>query len=161
MGKMITNIVFTRDRPLQLEAHLTSLYRCLPKEIIQTYIVYKPDLFNEQYTELFRRFCGCIVIREHDFHDDFIGLIGQLDTKYVLFGTDDVVYFDSMDFGVINEVFDRFGKEIFGFSLRLDIANLRQERSHLQHGPGERCCRACGQRPSAAKTVVSRRLSTY
>jgi len=131
MGKIITNIVFSRNRPLQLEAYLTSLYRHFPKEIIQTYIVYKPDLFDEQYAELFCRFGGCIVIREHDFHDDFMGLIGQLYTKYILFGTDDVVYFDAANFGVIDKVFDQFRKEIFGFSLRLGLTNLQQERSQI------------------------------
>lgn len=104
---------------MQLEGYLQSLYRHMPKEQIQTYILYKVDLFDEQYSELFKQFPDRIVIREENFHDDFINLFEQIDTKYILFGTDDVVYYDSVDFEVIDRTFDMFPKDIFGFSLRL------------------------------------------
>ncbi len=113
------------NRPLQLEAYLKSLYRHMPRELIQTYIIYKVDLFDEQYSELFKSFSDCIVIKERNFHSDFLGLLEQLDMKYILFGTDDVVYFDSVDFGVIDETFKRFSNDIFGFSLRLSPESFR------------------------------------
>jgi len=127
MAKMISNIVFTKNRPLQLEAYLASLYRHLPEELIQTYIVYKADRFGEQYAELFHRFSRCFVIKEQDFYRDFMNLIEQIDTKYILFGTDDVVYYDSVNFAVIDETFSKFTKEIFGFSLKLHPQSLRME----------------------------------
>lgn len=127
MGKMISNIVFTRNRPLQLEAYLESLYQHIPRELIQTYIIYKVDRFNEQYTELFEQFSDCVVIREQNFHDDFVSLIEQIDTKYILFATDDVVYYDSVNMTIIDEAFNKFSKDIFGFSLRLTTKNLRKE----------------------------------
>jgi len=127
MGKMISNVVFTRNRPLQLEAYFESLYRNIPHELIQTYLIYKVELFDEQYSEVFKRFSDCIVIREQDFHDDFTGLIERIDTKYILFATDDVVYYDFVNFAVIDETFGRFCKDIFGFSLRLDRESLRKE----------------------------------
>jgi len=116
--KMISNIVFTKNRPLQLEAYLESLYRYFPRELIQTYIIYKRELFEEEYQQLFSKYADCIVIKENDFHGDFLKLLSQINTKFILFGVDDVVYFDSVDFEIIDESFNRFPKDIFGFSLR-------------------------------------------
>lgn len=124
MKKIISNIVFSMNRPLQLEAYLESLYRHMPIKLIQTYVIYKVDMFDDQYRELFRRWSNCIVIKEQNFHTDFVRLIERIRTKYILFGTDDVVYYDSVDFAVINDAFDTFSRDIFGFSLRLSPQNL-------------------------------------
>lgn len=124
MFKIISNIVFTKNRPLQLEAYLKSLYRNMPRELIRTYIIYKEELFDEQYLEVFKRFDACVVIREKNFHDDFVNLIERIDTKYILFGTDDVIYYDSVSFDTIDRTFGRFGDDIFGFTLRLCPKNL-------------------------------------
>jgi hypothetical protein len=131
MGKVISNIVFTKNRPLQLEAYLEGLYRHLPRDLIQTYLLYKPDLFDEQYAGLFKQFPDCIVARERNFHDDFLGILGKISTRYILFGTDDEVYFDSVDFAVIDRVFERSRGDIFGFSLRLDPANYNRENERI------------------------------
>lgn len=131
MIKPVSNIVFSMNRPLQLEAYLESLYRHMPEDKIQTYIIYKSNLFNEQYNELFRRYPDCIVINEKNFHDDFVNLIGQVDSRYILFGTDDVVYYDSVDFGVIENTFGKFPKDIFGFSLRLSPLNLKEDSDQI------------------------------
>ena len=45
-------------------------------------------------------------------------ILNEVTTKYILFGIDDVVYFDSVDFEVIDETFAKFSENIFGFSLR-------------------------------------------
>jgi len=116
--KLISNIVFTKNRPLQLDAYLESLYRYIPAGLIQTYIIYKQQLFDGQYQQLFRNYEDCIVIKENDFYKDFLNLLSQIKTKFILFGVDDVVYFDSVDFNVIDETFDKFANDIFGFSLR-------------------------------------------
>jgi len=125
MGKVISNIVFTKNRPLQLDAYLESLYRYFPSEIIQTYILYKVELFEEQYEQLFGKYSNCIVIRENDFHSDFLKVINETDTKYILFGIDDVVYFDRVDFDVIDEAFSKYSEDIFGFSLRFSMENIK------------------------------------
>lgn len=122
---MISNIVFTKNRPLQLEAYLESLYRYFPRELIQTYIIYKLELFEEEYQQLFSKYADCIVIKENDFHGDFLKLLSQINTKFILFGVDDVVYFDSVDFDLIDETFKRFPKDIFGFSLRHSPQNAK------------------------------------
>jgi len=122
---MISNIVFTKNRPLQLEAYLESLYGYFPRELIQTYIIYKLELFEEEYQQLFSKYADCIVIKENDFHGDFLKLLSQINTKFILFGVDDVVYFDSVDFDLIDETFKRFPKDIFGFSLRHSPQNAK------------------------------------
>lgn len=118
MTEMISNIVFTKNRPLQLEGYLESLYRHLPAKLIRTYVLYKPELFREEYKQLFSKYC-CIVIEEDHFYSDFLKIIDQVDTKFILFGIDDVVYFDSVSFEVIEQTFNLFSEDIFGFSLRL------------------------------------------
>lgn len=122
---MISNIVFTKNRPLQLDAYLEGLFRHFSPELIQTHIIYKPELFEEEYQQLFQKYPNCIVIRESNFHNDFLKLLNQINTKYVLFGIDDVVYFDTVGFEIIDETFNRFGKDIFGFSLRLTAENVK------------------------------------
>lgn len=118
MNKVISNIVFTKNRPLQLEGYLESLYRYFPAKLFQTYVLYKVELFEEEYELLFRKYPDCVVIKEEDFHSDLLKLLSQINTKYILFGVDDVVYFDLVDFEVIDETFNRFPEDTFGFSLR-------------------------------------------
>lgn len=125
MKKLISNIVFTKNRPLQLDAYLESLYRYFPAELIQTYIIYKVERFEEEYEQLFQKYSNCIVIKEKDFHSDFLRILSQINTKYILFGVDDVVYFDSIGFEVIDETFNKFSKDVFGFSLRFRVENLK------------------------------------
>lgn len=115
--KKISNIVFTKNRPLQLEGYLESLYKHFPADLIKTFVLWKQQLFTEQYEKLFSHFSNCIIIKENDFSSDFFNILNQTDTKYILFGIDDVVYFDSVPFEIIEQTFDRFD-DIFGFSLR-------------------------------------------
>jgi hypothetical protein len=124
---MISNIVFTKNRPLQLEAYLESLYRYFPQGLIQTYIIYKRELFEEEYQQLFSKYADCIVIKENDFHGDFLKLLSQINTKFILFGVDDVVYFDSVDFEIIDETFNSFPEDTFGFSLRFSKEILEDD----------------------------------
>lgn len=76
---------------------------------------------------VFRNFPNCVVVKEHDFHSDFLRILGQVTTKYILFGIDDVVYFDSVDFDVIDETFAKYAGDIFGFSLRLGRDNITND----------------------------------
>jgi hypothetical protein len=132
----LTNIVFTRNRPLQLEGYLESFYRFMPRENVNTCILYKEDLFAEQYEEVFQKFNHCRIIREKDFNRDFLEILAQVKTEHVNFGTDDVVYFDSVDFDVIEAAFKSFEQDIFGFSLRMNPQSIQEYRigSHEING---------------------------
>jgi len=58
--KIISNIAFTRNRPLQLDAYLESVYAYFPSEIIQTHVVYEVELFDKEYQRLFRKYVDCM-----------------------------------------------------------------------------------------------------
>src|SRR4030042_4198111 len=113
MKKLISNILFTKNRPLQLDAYLQSLYKHLTAEILQTYVLYKQELFDEEYKQLFSKYKCCEVINENEFHRDFLNILDKIDTKYILFGIDDVVYFDSTSLEVIDQTFSQFSDDIF------------------------------------------------
>lgn len=129
--KPIANIVFTKNRPLQLHGYLESLRRFFSPAFIQTYIIYKPELFDEEYERCFSQFPDCRVIRETDFHQNMLDLMDEIDARYILFGVDDVVYFDGVDFDVIDAAFETFGPQLFGFSLRYDRSQMQDD---LQSG---------------------------
>lgn len=127
MQKRITNIVFTKNRPMQLHGYLEGLRRFFSAELIQTVILYKPELFDTEYEYCFSQFPDCQVAREADFHSDMLSVIEAANTDYLLFGVDDVVYFDGVDFDVIDETFQSFGSDLFGFSLRLDKRQMPED----------------------------------
>ena len=124
MTKPISNIIFSKNRPLQLQGYLNSLYRYFPKGIIQSYLIYKRDLFDNEYVSVFRQYPEITVIREQDFRSDLLRILDQIDSRFILFGIDDVVYFDSVEFGLIESCFDQFADDIFGFSLRHGHTNV-------------------------------------
>lgn len=122
--KLICNIVFTKNRPLQLDGYLRSLYKYLPADLIQTHVVYKADRFGDEYDRVFRKFPDCRVTREADFHTDLRAILNQTECRYVLFGVDDTVFFDSVRFEVVEETFASREKDIFGFTLRFSRDSL-------------------------------------
>jgi len=83
------------------------------------------ELFEAEYDELFSRYPDCIVIRESDFHSDFMNVLDQVDTKYILFGIDDVVFFDSVDLDLIDRTFREHESNILGFTLRFSPESLK------------------------------------
>ena len=127
MQKQITNIVFTKNRPMQLHGYLEGLRRVLSGELIRTVILYKPELFDAEYEYCFSQFPGCEIVRETDFHSDLLTAIHNTYTDYLLFGVDDVVYFDGVDFEVIEKSFDAIGTDLLGFSLRLDKRQMLED----------------------------------
>lgn len=110
-----------------MHGYLESLRRFLPAEVIQTYILYKPDLFAAEYETCFASFPDCQVIRETNFHRDFMLLFESIKTEYILFGIDDLVYFDSVSWDTVKKTFDCSQDRLFGFSLRLDKRQMVQD----------------------------------
>jgi hypothetical protein len=118
MAKPLTNIVFTRNRPLQLAGYLDSFFRHMGPVAEQVFILYKKDSFVPEYDRVFAEFPQCRVVEEADFHDDFLSVVDQIDTEYVVFGTDDMVYFDSVDFSLIDTVYRERG-DLFAFTMKI------------------------------------------
>lgn len=123
----IANIVFTKNRPLQLHGYLESLRRFLPARMIQTYILYKPQLFDSEYQTCFSLFPDCHVIRETNFYRNFLDLFESLNTEYILFGIDDLAWFNNVESETIEKTFSRLGNQLFGFSLRLDSQQMPED----------------------------------
>jgi len=117
MPKPLTNIIFTRNRPLQLMGYLESFLRHMGSAVERVHVLYKRELFTPEYEQVFKAFPQCRVIVEKDFHDDFLKVLAQIETPYVMFATDDVVYFDSVDFAVVERTFAE-RRDIFGFTLK-------------------------------------------
>ena len=132
MDRVICNIVFTKNRPLQLEGYLRSLYRYFSPELIETSVIYKKELFSKEYDSVFGQYKDVRVIVEDDFHRDVMSVIESAKTEYILFGIDDVVFFDGVDFGLIDRAFKKAGEEIFGFTLRFDPASLENGPDEIQ-----------------------------
>jgi hypothetical protein len=122
--KMISNIVFTKNRPLQLEGYIESLYRFFPVDALKTYVLYKEELFEDEYKLLFRKYPDITIIKESNFHSDFLQCLSQISTKYILFGVDDVAYFEEVDFDTVDETFNTFAGDILGFSLRFSKESI-------------------------------------
>lgn len=118
---MISNVVFTKNRPMQLHGYLESLRRFYPSNKIHTIVLYKEDLFGDEYERLFREFTGITVVRERDFHSDFLKIVREIKTEYVLFGVDDVLFFDSVPLELVENAFNDHSREMFGFSLRIGL----------------------------------------
>jgi len=116
----ITSIVFTKDRPLQLEAYLESLFRYFPQNKIDTYVLYKAGEFDREYNQVWTKFDNCTVVRENNFYKDLTNLVDAASGDFILFGVDDVVFFDSVDLNVVGRTFDSDREGVLGFSLRLD-----------------------------------------
>jgi len=114
---------------MQLEAYLEGLYKYFPAELIQTYVIYKVELFENEYECVFSKYPNCKVVREVDFHSDLLRVLGAIDTKYVLFGVDDVVYFDGVEPAIIDRTFQEHSEEVMGFSLRFG-----READFIKHG---------------------------
>lgn len=123
--------MFTKNRPLQLEGYLRSLYIQFPAERIETKILYKQELFTEQYDEVFDSYRQAEVIRESDFHSNLLDIIERAETKYILFGIDDVIFFDGVDLAVVDETFEKAKGEIFGFSLRFGLQSLEGSNDEI------------------------------
>lgn len=139
MRERIANIVFSKNRPLQLEGYLRSLYRYWPEALMQTVVVYKPELFEHEYGSVFRKFNEIRVVKERDFHSDVLSVLARTEAEYVLFGIDDVVFFDGLDFSIIDKIFGRAGDSIFGFALRFgpESREVRDDEITSEHVDGQ------------------------
>lgn len=126
MNRVISNILFTKNRPLQLEGYLRSLQRYYSPGLIETSVIYKRGLFAAEYDSVFGQYRDIHVIVEDNFHKDVMNIIEGARTKYILFGIDDVVFFDGVDFELIDKTFEKAGEEIFGFTLRFAPAELKE-----------------------------------
>ncbi|HMI00856.1 MAG TPA: hypothetical protein VK541_00160 [Pedobacter sp.] len=130
----ISIIVFSKDRPLQLDGYLRSLLYFSDLDEKQITVLYK-DSNEILYENLFGDYQFVNWIKEDKFMNNLTTVINN-SSEYIMFGCDDVIFKDFIDINyALNTMFDR--KDLFGFSLRLgrnikpSPKNIVVEPSHI------------------------------
>lgn len=113
---MISVIVFSKDRPLQLLGYLESLqyYSGLKEECI--HVLYKTS-DPISYDSLQERCPQICWIPEDNLKTDFEGLLKEA-KDYILWGVDDIFFKSAFNISTCIDAL-KSNKELFGFSLRL------------------------------------------
>jgi hypothetical protein len=99
------------------------------------YIIYKVERFDKEYESVFSHYPGIRVIRESDFHRNMLDVLDQIDTEYILFGIDDVVFFDGVHLGLVQRTFEKAGDDIFGFTMRFSPESVKQGGDQIYEVP--------------------------
>jgi hypothetical protein len=129
---MVSVIIFSKDRPLQLEGYLTSLmfYSGIREENIHILYTSIPGISYEILVEKYKRINW---INESSYSADLNRLI-RASENYIMFGCDDVFFIETMN---INHAFEALeqDKSIFSFHLRLglNIENRPQLEQHPKY----------------------------
>lgn len=113
---MISTIIFSKERPLQLFAYIESLlhYSGLPEQSI--YVLYR-DVPQTPYNALQQAFPQVHWIAEQDFYRDLMAIIAACD-DYILWGCDDVFFKSPFDPQVCIQALTQH-EQLLAFSLRL------------------------------------------
>jgi hypothetical protein len=114
----ISLLCFSKDRPLQLEAYLTSLFRTCPERLPVRILYACGKRFEPAYQRLRDFFPDVEFQRECDFRQQVRDFVEQAKTPYMMFGCDDVVFKGSWDPGHVLMTFKRL-PNLLAFSLRL------------------------------------------
>lgn len=112
-------IIFSRNRPLQLNLCLNSLlYCCLdPDNIGQLFVIYKNDKeYDYAFNTLINEHPETTFIAESNFKQDVINCLDM--RNFVLFVTDDTIFCNPFSIQDITKKLNDYNK-VLGFSLRL------------------------------------------
>lgn len=116
-------IVFSKDRALQLDATIQSLYaNCIDIDEVDVSILYTTtlELYENQYKMLIDTYSSIHFIREKDFKNDLIKLVDVTKYSYIMFVVDDTIFireFNTKD--IINSLEEN--DNTLGFSLRVGM----------------------------------------
>ena len=114
----ITVIVFSKDRPLQLDGTLRSFFaRCQDADRCQTKVLYRASAeYQPLYDALIREYPSVGFVAEHDFRSDLLKLLSV--SEAVLFVVDDNMFIRNF---TATEMVDalRDHPQAVGFSMRL------------------------------------------
>lgn len=113
---MLSIIVFSKDRPLQLQSYLESLlyYSDIQQNCI--YVLYKATGYIS-YQTLISQYPNVNWIPENSFYSDLLNILNQAG-NYILWGCDDVFYKSSFNVNTCIKALCN-NEDLFGFSLRL------------------------------------------
>lgn len=114
LSARISVIVFSKDRPLQLQAYLESLLYYSGIQENSIYVLHKAT--DISYQDLINKYSRVNWIAEKDFYSDLIATINQVG-DFILWGCDDVLFKSFFNPEICAKSLDE-DSEIFGFSLR-------------------------------------------
>ena len=114
----IVALVFSYNRPLQLDLLLNSLKRqCKDYDKMDIKVLYRADKkFKESYSRCSTENSGVLFIQEDNFQNNIYQMFKNY--KYILFLTDDSIFVNNFSVISIVELLEQ-NKELLGFSLRL------------------------------------------
>lgn len=127
LNQDITIIVFSKDRPLQLQGYIESLIYFSGVKSSSISVLYKATGID--YSNLINNFSEVNWIAEKSFFDDLNELVIHANS-YIIFGCDDVLFKDYFDFSYPLNLLEN-NDDIFGFSLRLG-KNLKSYTSEIE-----------------------------
>lgn len=121
MTSNICSMVFSYNRPMQCDLLLKTFWKhCLDWDSIDKYVIYKASdqRFSDAYLSCIEEESGEInFIKEKDFYDDTYEIFRN-EYEYVLFMTDDTIFFHPFSVEGITKLMDS-NSNILNFSLRL------------------------------------------
>ncbi len=115
---MVTGLVFSKDRPMQLDATLRSFFlHCKDSNNVNLNVLYKasPDFISE-YTVLSLTYPEVKFLEEEDFREDVLSIIQY--ANYLLFLVDDCIFTNDFSLYQITNCLN-LHPDVLGFSLRL------------------------------------------
>lgn len=113
---MISIIVFSKGRPMQLHAYLESLLRFSDAQQSMITILYC-ETEGIRYDKVMKNFPEVVWVKENKFEADLKKTISQAD-EYIMFGCDDVVFTKSFNLEKACDYL-KANEQVFGFSMRL------------------------------------------
>jgi len=126
--KMISVIVFSKDRPMQMHAYLESLEHFSGIDMENLSVIYN-ESENISYEKVISNFPLVKWIKEEYFVDQ-LGKSINCAGKYIMFGCDDVVFTSDIDLSAIERALNN-NIDVFGYSLRLG-ENIKPLPSNIE-----------------------------
>lgn len=119
---MISVIVFSKNRPFQLQQYLISLFKFVDQEA-QVFVIFKADTaYSVQYEQLINEFSNVSFISQTT--DDLLPIIEDalqhIGNQFMMFGVDDVLFYRSIPTSDIIQYLELYADTIVGCSLRLN-----------------------------------------
>lgn len=115
---MLSMLIFSKDRPLQLDGLLRSIYKHYTSRPKVTVLYKFNSEFEQAYNFLIEKYDQIVFIQETNFERQVRDWLDQIDTEYFCFSCDDVLINRKVDLGLINSTFID-NQAIFSFSIRL------------------------------------------
>lgn len=104
-----TVICFSKDRAFQLKEYLRTLLLNMNKEIEHDiYVLWKAsdDKFKSSYKKVMDMFFEVKFVEEVNFSDQLLEIVNN-SRRYILWGVDDVIFYDYVDFESIMDCMDK------------------------------------------------------